>query len=95
MAQTIVFCRLRSSQATEKRWPAPPRPRTPRAIYAANFWDATLKSVFRWRRRASNQSASSTISTRRLLARPSSVSFDARGRLAPSLDTESRDSGIA
>ena len=40
-------------------------------------------------------SASSTISTRRLLARPASVSFDPSGRLEPSLETESRDSGIA
>lgn len=40
-------------------------------------------------------SASKTISTRRLLARPSAVSFDPRGRFDPSLETESRDSGIA
>ena len=40
-------------------------------------------------------SASSTISTRRLLARPSAVSFDPRGRFEPSLETETRDSGIA
>ena len=44
---------------------------------------------------AAAYSASSTISTRRLLARPSAVSFDPRGRFEPSLETESRDSGIA
>ncbi len=58
-------------------------------------WRGARYRLMRDGRFAPVHSASSTISTRRLLARPSSVSFDPRGRLEPSLETESRDSGIA
>ena len=50
--------------------------------------------ILRRARRRSHGSFRIRISTRRLLARPSGVSFDSLGRLAPSLETVSRDSEI-